>query len=45
MNTSFGGDDAAAGTSVPGDLVKDVDTASFMTEVIEASQSVPVMMS
>ena len=43
MNTSFGGDDAAAGTSVPGDLVKDVDTASFMTEVIEASQSVPVI--
>ncbi len=43
MNTSFGGDDAAAGTSAPGDLVKDVDTASFMTEVIEASQSVPVI--
>ncbi len=43
MNTSFGGDDTAAGTSAPGDLVKDVDTASFMTEVIEASQSVPVI--
>ena len=43
MNTSFGGDDAAAGGSAPGDLIKDVDTQSFMTEVIEASQSVPVI--
>ena len=43
MNTTFGGGDAAAGGDTPGDLIKDVDTASFMTEVIEASQSVPII--
>ncbi|MDX1485871.1 MAG: co-chaperone YbbN [Alphaproteobacteria bacterium] len=43
MDTLPGGNGAAAPGGVPGDLVKDVDTAGFMTEVIEASQSVPVI--
>ena len=43
MDTSFGGDEAAAAGSAPGDPIKDVDTANFMTEVIEASQSVPII--
>jgi len=34
---------AAEGQVAPGDLIKDTDTASFMADVIEASQTTPVV--
>ncbi len=34
---------AAEGQVVPGDLIKDTDAASFMADVIEASQTTPVV--
>jgi putative thioredoxin len=43
MDNFPGGDSAAEPGAGPNDLIKDVDTASFMTEVIEASQSVPII--
>jgi putative thioredoxin len=43
MENIPGGDSAAESGAGPNDLIKDVDTASFMTEVIEASQSVPII--
>ena len=43
MENFPGGDSAAEPSAGPNDLIKDVDTASFMTEVIEASQSVPII--
>jgi putative thioredoxin len=43
MDTIPGADGTAAAQAGPGDLIKDVDTAAFMTEVIEASQTVPVI--
>lgn len=43
MDIIPGADGAAAPQTGADDLVKDVDTAEFMTEVIEASQSVPVI--
>lgn len=43
MNNLPGGNGAGAPGAENSDLIKDVDTAGFMTEVIEASQSVPVI--
>ena len=43
MDIIPGGDGAAAPQTGPGPLIQDVETASFMTEVIEASRSVPVI--
>ena len=43
MDNFLGGDSAAEPGAGPDDPIKDVDTAGFMTEVIEASQSVPII--
>ncbi len=43
MDNLPGGDNAAVPGAAPTELIKDVDTAGFMTEVIEASQSVPII--
>ncbi len=43
MDDIPGGDGPAAPGGGPGDLIKDVDTATFMTDVIEASREVPVI--
>lgn len=43
MDNFPGGDSAAEPNASPNNLIKDIDTAGFMTEVIEASQSVPII--
>ena len=43
MNTTLGGDGTEIGGQAPGDLIREAGTAEFMAEVIEASQSVPVL--
>jgi putative thioredoxin len=43
MNTSFGGNGPATPDDAANTLIKDVDTEGFMTEVIEVSQTVPVI--
>ena len=39
----LGGGAAATGPAGAGDLIKDVSTATFVTDVIEASKRVPVV--
>lgn len=43
MNSILGGDGASAPGTAGGELIKDVDTAGFMADVIEASHTVPVI--